>query len=179
MPDDLQIPIEFTPLDSGTCFQTDAERLEGFSAKQFVTIPGQYVSVVISETTPAALDRDKLWAKIDSNNQLQYTFTWSLAFNLWVALHEVPAVGSERRLWVGTTVDLQTYDGGSVAAVTDVTGPFWEVDTDFADKSVIGVGGAHTPVATDFQIFDDATPGDPKFRTVYIIKRTARTYRTA
>lgn len=46
----------------------------------------------------------------------------------------------ERRLFVGTQADLDTYDGGSAGAVTAISGPAWEIDTDFNGRSPMGVG---------------------------------------
>jgi len=81
------------------------------------------------------------------------------------------------RWWyVGDLANVDTLDGGESGTVSATTGPFWELDTDFAGKSIIGVDGTYTPVGTDFQIFDDATPGDPKFRSGYWLKPTGRLY---
>ena len=45
-----------------------------------------------------------------------------------------------RRLFAGSTTDLQTYDGGDTGAQSTESGPMWEVDTDFAGYSPMGPG---------------------------------------
>ena len=48
--------------------------------------------------------------------------------------------------WVGTEALLKTYDGGADVAITDATGPFWEVDTTVAGKFLLAPGTVGTTV---------------------------------
>jgi len=100
-------------------------------------IPNGIKGVVISDTVPVAEDQDKLWIKTSGGAPIG----WFIFYNgSWVRPHETPPSGQERRLWVGSTADLITYDGGAAGTVGAATGPMWEVDTDFAAKFLVGVG---------------------------------------
>ncbi len=91
-----------------------------------------------SASAPGASDRDKLWIKIDGSTRPVGHFIYY--GGLWIWPHEVPAGGSERRIWVGDTATLQTYDGGAVGTVSDAGGPMWAEDTDLVGRIPIGVG---------------------------------------
>jgi hypothetical protein len=66
---------------------------------------------------------------------------WFFGNGTWQRPHAVPAGGSERRLWMGSPTDLQTYDGGSATVSNPAnSGPMWEIDTTFAARFPVGVG---------------------------------------
>lgn len=93
--------------------------------------------VIISSTTPAATDQDKMWVKTDGNYPIG-NFIFISGQWLW------PVEGydaNDRRFWRGTLADLPTKDGGTVGVATLTTGPFWELDTDMNGRVAIGVGG--------------------------------------
>lgn len=58
----------------------------------------------------------------------------------WILAHPTPASSNERRLWIGTEIDLLTYDGGDTNAPNDRNGPMWAVDHDFDGKFPVGPG---------------------------------------
>lgn len=95
-----------------------------------------FTAIINSETQPAATDRDKLWRKPSEASRGLYE--WDAG--AWVIAHPETPSGDARRWWIGTLVDLQTYDGGSVGAVAANTGPMWEEDTDFQGRSPMGPG---------------------------------------
>lgn len=105
-------------------------------AKGAVTI--NIGSVIIQEAEPDPEDRDKLWIKTTAAGLPVRQFIFQNG--LWVWPHEVDANSSFRTIWVGTTVALQTADGGSAGTVGDASGPFWEVDTDAAARFLMGAG---------------------------------------
>lgn len=47
---------------------------------------------------------------------------------------------NERRLYVGSLTDLQTYDGGDTGTPSDRSGPMWVEDTDFIGRSPMHPG---------------------------------------
>jgi hypothetical protein len=179
---DSILPTSFTPFPPGYCFQSYNQFGADIARNLLVVLPGTITPWNIGPNQPVASLRDRPWLVTDAETgapvQGMGGAAWAPAYGKWVVEYPVPASGFERRLWIGTLNDLETYDGGSVGTVSDTTGPFWEQDTNFDDKGIIGVGGTRTPVNTDFNVFDDATPGLPALRTVYIIKRTLRIYRT-
>jgi len=97
-------------------------------------VGGMFNYFTYGDTIPAAEYNDYPWLR-QADSRL-YTYSGGS----WRCLHEVPASGNERRLWVGTVAGLKTYDGGTDLSVTSTTGPFWEVDSDFDAKFLMGPG---------------------------------------
>lgn len=86
-------------------------------------------------TTPALNNQVYPWLDVDGN-------WWVFQGGYWSRKHPVPIGSDERRIWIGTTTDLQSYDGGDGTAVvtSNYTGPMWEVDAAFAARFPVGVG---------------------------------------
>lgn len=93
-----------------------------------------FTVITDSETVPSPENNGYLWRRPSTGLIYKYTS------GAWVTPHPEPPSGEARRLYVGTTVQLQTYDGGSIGAVGDAAGPMWEVDTDFDGRSPMGPG---------------------------------------
>ena len=84
-------------------------------------------------TYPAINNRIYPW--LDENGQW-----WIYDQGFWLRKNPVTAA-YERRIYVGTTTDLLSYDGGDgTATATPTTGPMWEVDTEFEARFPVGVG---------------------------------------
>ena len=84
-------------------------------------------------TYPAINNRIYPW--LDENGQW-----WIYDQGVWLRKNPVTAA-YERRIYVGTTTDLLSYDGGDgTATATPITGPMWEVDTEFEARFPVGVG---------------------------------------
>lgn len=122
------------PLISGSlasnCWPADPQTLynEMFS-KGFVQLSLE--GSIIQETAPGTTDRDKIWWQIDGSGHV--VGWWKYSGGSWRRPYDPTGVIDtfERRLYMGSEASLQTYDGGTAVAVTDTTGPFWEVDHDF------------------------------------------------
>jgi len=85
-------------------------------------------------TYPAINNRIYPW--LDENGQW-----WIYDQGFWLRKNIVAASGYDRRIFVGTTTDLLSYDGGDgTATATSTTGPMWEVDTLFDARFPVGVG---------------------------------------
>ena len=85
-------------------------------------------------TYPAINNRIFPWLDQDGN-------WWIYDQSLWLRKNIVAASGYDRRIFVGTTTDLLSYDGGDgTATATNTTGPMWEVDTEFEARFPVGVG---------------------------------------
>jgi hypothetical protein len=85
-------------------------------------------------TYPAINNRIYPW--LDENGQW-----WIYDQGFWLRKNIVAASGYDRRIYVGTTTDLLSYDGGDgTATATSTTGPMWEVDTEFEARFPVGVG---------------------------------------
>ena len=101
-------------------------------------LPGNYTVWNVSNATPDPEDQDKPWLRLDANGRVIRAYTF---YNgLWCSKHQIPPSDDERKIWVGSLNDLKTYDEGVDEAVTDVTGPFWEQDTNFNAKFMLGAG---------------------------------------
>lgn len=133
-------PVTLIPgtLPDGYCFRGYQILYNDFFNLGTAFLAGQYRTYNYGNSEPVANDRDKPWRRLNVDGSPD---RWYDYFNgEWVAPYEVPASSDERRIWVGAAVDLESYDGGSAGAVTATTGPFWEVDTDFAQRVPLGVG---------------------------------------
>ena len=118
------------------CWTTPQNLVNDFADTASIDI-GDLTGIIKSDTAPDPNDRDKGWYKTSAGAPIGLFIYYNGA---WLMPHQTPANGDERRLWVGSEVDLQTYDGGSGAAVTAASGPFWEVDHDFDGLFPVGAG---------------------------------------
>jgi hypothetical protein len=85
-------------------------------------------------TYPAINNQIFPWLDQDGN-------WWIYDQSLWTRKNPVVANGFDRRIFVGTTTDLLSYDGGDGTATATIrTGPMWEVDTEFEARFPVGVG---------------------------------------
>jgi len=84
-------------------------------------------------TTPALNNQVYPW--LDENGNW-----WVFQSGYWLRQHPIAAGSAERRIYVGTTTDLQTYDGGNTNAPSNWSGPMWEVDTLFEARFPVGAG---------------------------------------
>lgn len=106
-------------------------------AKGVAQVPG-LAGVVASETTPVPGDRDKVWFQLDGAGVLVRPYYF--ASGEWLAAHPDEPSSGKRILFVGDAANIDTLDGGEAGTVSDTTGPFWEIDTEFAARFPIGVG---------------------------------------
>lgn len=97
-----------------------------------------FTVIIDSESVPSPENNGYLWRRPSTG------LIYSYESGAWVTPHPEPPSGEARRLYVGTTVQLQTYDGGAVGAVGTAAGPMWEVDTDFDGRSPMGPGAIPT-----------------------------------
>jgi hypothetical protein len=172
------ITIFVPPLPAGFCLS--AANIQNHLTQITAELPGDFTVWNVGPNEPTVENRGKPWLKTDNTTGVWTgTFTYSPTFGLWLRPHwggNGSPPFNERRLFSGTLTDLETYDGGEPGTVSDVTGPFWERDTNWNDKWPLGVGTLIPVVETDLQVFDDAVPGDPKARGAYFIKPTGRLY---
>lgn len=84
-------------------------------------------------TTPALNNQVYPW--LDENGNW-----WIFQSGYWLRQHPIAAGSAERRIYVGNTTDLQTYDGGNTNAPSNWSGPMWEVDTAFQARFPVGAG---------------------------------------
>ena len=178
---DINLPVTFTEFTPGYCFRSYDQFGNDVARNLIVTLPGTVTPWNYGPNQPGNSVRDRPWLVTDEVTGAPVnggTVTWSPAYGRWVSVYPTPSGTGIRMIWVGSLSELENYDGGEPGTVSEVTGPFWERDTALNDLVPIGVGTTIATVGTSTQVFDDATPGDPKLVGVYFIKRTCRLYRT-
>lgn len=137
----MSTELRLVPGTLATNCWTSPQALINEAFQKGFALLGDITGILIQDTTPDPEDRDKAWIKLTAPGgppAISLPFTWLAP--AWVARHPIPAESNERRIWVGTTTDLITYDGGSAGAVGDASGPMWEVDSAFAFRMPLGVG---------------------------------------
>ena len=178
------IPLRITPptLSPGYCMPgTVIGFVNDLFNGAYAWLPDDLAQVVIGSNVPSVDQRDRIWFKTSVTNlSICGIFRWAPTYGLWVQNHWlfngcVPPT-DKREIYVGAAGNVDTYDGGEVAAVTDVTGPFWEIDTDFDDCWPIGVGATIATVGNTANVFDVSTPAVPPAIGVYFLKPTGRIY---
>jgi len=86
-------------------------------------------------TTPALNNQIYPW--LDNNG-----FWWVFQGGYWSRQNPVTASGNERRIFVGTSTDVLSYDGGdgTVYSGNPYAGSMWEIDSSFDARFPVGVG---------------------------------------
>ena len=122
------LPVNYCPAS----YQKLANEIIGGTQATFnSTIGNSFFN--FGPTYPAINNRIYPW--LDENGQW-----WIYDQGFWLRKNPVTAA-YERRIYVGTTTDLLSYDGGDgTATATILTGPMWEVDTEFEARFPVGVG---------------------------------------
>lgn len=164
------------------CYYTEQQRYADYMNKTIWKLGlGATAGLIVDPDEPSVEDRDKAWLKIGADGGLvvPVPLVYSTTYARWVGRHPKQAEsGFNMELWMGTDIQLETYDGGNSMGVTPTTGPMWEVVTSMEDLIPIGIKTViPTPMATA-QVFDVSTPADPKLVGVHFIRRTAREYYT-
>jgi len=123
------LPVSYCPLN----YQNLANDIIGGTQAVFnSTIGNSFFN--FGPTFPAINNRIYPW--LDENGQW-----WIFDQGFWVYKNPVVKEGYDRRIFVGTTTDLLSYDGGDgTAVVGDTSGPMWMVDALFDARFPVGVG---------------------------------------
>lgn len=137
------LPLIVGSLPSGYCWPASPQTyLNDIAAITNVQLNVTGAKYVISQTsTPAATERNFLWHNPDTGHVLY----WNAGLTSWT----MPFFWGGLKLHEGTLASIDTLDGGSVGAVTQIAGPFWTRATEYNDRFPIGVGAiAIGPLAT-------------------------------
>jgi hypothetical protein len=177
---DTLLPKTVNPPPPGYCPENYLQLFTDIANAISTFLPGTITPWNIGSAEPSNQFRDRPWLVTDSVTGAPVFngvgATWSPVYGKWVKTHPFQASSGFRMLWEDALANLESLDGGSPGTVTDTTGPFWEVDANWADKFPLGVGTEIAIVGTNADVFDDAAPGAPQGRGIYFIKRTARIY---
>lgn len=166
--------IPFT-LPEGTCFSNEQERYNKFVELLSGYLPGNFSPWNTGSSEPTVENRGLPWHKTFADGSPDGDYDY---FNgAWVRLHPVSASSKKLLMWTGTPTELETEDGGSAGAVSDTTGPFWEIVATFVDK--IPVGAGVVAVNTNASELTSGASATDQVRGTHFIQRTQRKYITA
>lgn len=132
------------PLNAGTlpapytCWQTLYNLMFSLGSADGPALTG----LLIQDAVPAPEDHDKGWIPTSGGvpRYSGYVFVWNVTLGHWVSRHYIDASDPSRRIYVGTSASVATYDGGDGGAPGPASGPVWEIDTAFAGSVPIGIG---------------------------------------
>lgn len=146
MPTPITISINPPSLPAGYCYPSTPQQFAiDLFAGVYGTLPGSVgIGFNFGNAIPAVNDQNKPWHRTNADGSDDGT--WTFAFGKWTKKYPIPAGPNDyRAIWVGSPNDMWSYDGGdgqdpTVVAPTNVTGSFWEIDTAFAARTLVGVG---------------------------------------
>ena len=177
MPTNQSVILQKGTVPPDACFNNVSELYDLFIGTTTAYVNGNYSLFNYGENKPSTDDTDKPWIRTVGNLPDR---VYVYASGYWLSKHQTPAGGDERRIWVGSLVDLKTYDGGADEDVNDFTGPFWEVDEELAakfpvgvgefpsgaDVAINGIGGSETVTLTSDQLPNHEHLGEAYYRAV-------------
>lgn len=151
---DLVLPVTPGTLPAGACPASYQDMLNLFTSFMSVIFPASQGNVVVSATTP--VDTSATWLQLDS---LGRPVRWySFASGAWLSLH--PCVPGFTMIWTTALPTMTTFDGGDAAALSAISGQMWEVVSDAAARTIMGVGTlpSGTPINVGDKIGNETIP---------------------
>jgi hypothetical protein len=143
------VTLQFGGLAPGYCMTTFNKLGLDIIVATTASLAGTLNTFNYGNSTPAAVDQDKPWFRLNSDGTPDRWYVFSSG--LWLSAHyQCPG---QVIMYEGTLASIDTFDGGEVAAVTATTGPFWERVTTMDARSPIGPGTL--PSTTVVNIGDD------------------------
>lgn len=136
----MSIPVTLVP---GTlpysCWPDNPQTLNVDIVTRIVAVLSTtFAGIYISASAPPADQRDKIW--FNSTNQRLYQWI----NGAWQRTYDIPASDPFYRMpFPGTTAQLTDYGLGAgmgSGGVGPSSGPLWEVDHDYDDRLLVGVG---------------------------------------
>lgn len=133
----------------GTCYESPAVDWPLLVSLITANLTGSLSTVNSGSATPAAADRNKPWLR--SNADGSDDGQWTFYGGFWVQKHPLPT--GIITLFLGALADIDAFDGGESAVVTNLAGPFWSRATEFDARSPIGPGTL--PSGTVISVLDN------------------------
>src|SRR6185436_11400470 len=130
--DDIILRTAVSPFPPGYCPASQQQFADDIAASLEVFFPGEFALTIKSSSQPTVEQRSMTWNKIDaSTGQSVGYFEWNIVVGQWTKNHWPGGVipTFERRIFVGTLLQLETYDGGEAGTISQSTGSFWVQDT--------------------------------------------------
>lgn len=129
----MELPLIAGILPTGACYSTEQQRLNAFMAVSSALLASGMTFYNFGPDKPSVENQAYPWFNTTYGRWYFFNGVWKAPVNY---------DANERRLWVGTLVQLQSYDGGDGTSgpVTDTSGPMWMEDTAFQGRSPMGPG---------------------------------------
>jgi microcystin-dependent protein len=145
---DQRIPIVGPSAPPGYCFSTWTQLFIDIYRGAYAVIAGNIgTGFNFGQTIPGVDDTNKPWVRTNPDNSLEGIYTF--AYGKWTRPHPIPAGPNDyRAIWVGPLAGaggLWSFDGGdgqdpTIVPGANVIGSFWDQDTTFAARMLVGVG---------------------------------------
>lgn len=177
------ITLQIPPLPAGFCLS--ATSVHDLLTQIQAFLPGEFTVWNVGPNQPTVENRTTPWHKTDPTTGIGVgDFDYSAVFGLWLKNHWINNGGSppfnERRLFIGSLIDLETFEGGEPGTISDVTGPFWVQDTTFNNLIPVGVGAfiatPNTVIVSPRIPSAGSVANDPGAIGVFFIKPSSRIY---
>lgn len=130
------MPSTLLPILPGTlppqpCYSNEQQRLNAYAEAMSAKLEGGLAFYNFGDSLPSAANRIYPWFRTTDSRWYFFSGDW---------ISRVAYSVHERRIFVGTLSQLETYDGGDANAPSDRSGPMWQADSEFAAKFPVGVG---------------------------------------
>lgn len=135
----LGLTLQPGTLDAPGCYPLTPQTLYAEMFSKGRALLGAITGVIVSEPAPSASDRDKLWGKLVGTHFVG-VYAWDSTYNAWLREHQYLYPSGVRLDFEGTLAELATFDGGEATAVSAISGPMWEEDTNYAGRVAMGPG---------------------------------------
>lgn len=129
-----ELLVQSNDIPAGLCYSTPQADYPVLASFLRAIFNGNEIN--FGSSTPAPADRTKPWVRVNPDGTDDGT--WVFYNGYWVQKH--PLATGLIMLWEGAQTDIATLDGGESAAITNITGPFWEEVTEMAAKSPMHPG---------------------------------------
>lgn len=128
----ILLPLIPGTLPAGFCPSTEQERLNTYADYLEAQLSAGMAFYNYGSSAPAVQYQAYPWLRTTDMRWYRFEGVWKSPVQDY-SLYE-------RRLFVGSLGDLQTYDGGDTDPQSTESGPMWEVDTAFEGRSPMGPG---------------------------------------
>ena len=128
---------------STDCYPPSAQAFYNEMFERGKAVGPDIKGLLIQDAAPDPVDRGVMgWVPTSGDIPIYpgYVFVWHATIGHWVSRHPVNANDASRRIYVGTSASIATYDGGDGGALTIGSGPMWALDAAFDGRTPVGVG---------------------------------------
>lgn len=130
------VTISIASLPGTLCYSNPQQDWPLLASYLSANLNGNLNTFNVGNSVPSADNRDKYWFRDNSDGTPDAVYRYSGGY--WLSKHPLPPLAVI--MYEGTEASIDTFDGGEVAPVTNIAGPFWEKVTEMAGRSPIMPG---------------------------------------